>query len=117
MTGDPSFEGCQSSPANLSGSLEPNRAETSFCFSCSTFTQKWPLASIAFQDRDTFVGQNSTSGGSSDSAANDWQAKPTAAPSCTVVITVMPVQNCPSTFRNVRGSSGLSHYLKPMLKS
>jgi hypothetical protein len=23
-----------------------------------------------------------------------------------VVITVMPVQNCPSTFRNVRGSSG-----------
>jgi hypothetical protein len=23
-----------------------------------------------------------------------------------VVITVMPVQNCPSTFRNVRGSNG-----------
>ena len=61
---------------------------------------------MACHDRDTFVGQNNTSGGSNDSAANDWQAKPTGAPSATVVITVMPVQNCPSTFRNVRGSKG-----------
>jgi hypothetical protein len=61
---------------------------------------------MACHDRDTFVGQNNTSGGSSDSAANDWHANPTGAPSCMVVITVMPVQNCPSTFRNVRGSSG-----------
>ena len=106
MTGEPSFEGLQSIPANLSGSLEPNRAETSFCFSCSTLTQNRPLASIAFHDRDTLVGQNNTSGGSSESAANDWQAKPTGASSCTVVITVMPVQNCPSTLRNVRGSIG-----------
>src|SRR5258707_14497681 len=98
MIGEPSLEGLQSSPANLSGSLEPNRAETSFCFSCSTLTQKRPLASMAFQDRDTFVGQNSTRGGSSDSAANDWQANPTGSPSCTVVITVIPVQNRPSTF-------------------
>ena len=75
---------------------------------------------MAFQDRDTLVGQNSTSGGSSDSAANDWQANPTGASSCIVVITVMPVQNCPSTFRNVRGSIGsadTTHYLKPTLKS
>ena len=106
MTGEPSLEGLQSIPANLSGSLEPNRAETSFCFSCSTLTQNCPLASMACHDRDTFVGQNNTNGGSSDSAANDWQAKPTGAPSCMVVITVMPVQNCPSTLRNVRGSSG-----------
>ena len=105
ITGEPSFEGLQSIPANLSGSLEPNRAETSFCFSCSTLTQKCPLASMACQDRDTLVGQNSTSGGSSDSAANDWQAKPTGASSCMVVMTVMPVQNWPSTFRNVRGST------------
>ena len=76
MIGEPSFEGVQSIPANLSGSLEPNRAETSFWFSCRTLTQKLPLASIACQDRDALVGQNSTSGGSSDSAANDWQAKP-----------------------------------------
>jgi hypothetical protein len=71
MTGEPSFDGCQSIPPNLSGSLEPNRALTSFCFSCSTLTQKRPLASMAFHDRETFVGQNNTSGGSSDSAAND----------------------------------------------
>ena len=106
MIGEPSFEGLQSIPANLSGSLEPNRAETSFCFSCSTLTQKCPLASMACHDRDTLVGQNNTNGGCSDSAANDWHANPTGAPSCIVVITVMPVQNCPSTLRNVRGSSG-----------
>src|SRR5262249_50721143 len=106
MTGDPSSEGRQSMPANLSGSFDPNRAETSFCFSVSTLTQKRPLASMAFQDRDTLVGQNSTSGGSSDSAANDWQAKPTGTSSCTVVMIVIPVQNWPSTLRNVRGSIG-----------
>ncbi len=93
MIGEPSFEGVQSIPANLSGSREPKRAETCFCFSCRTFTQKLPLASIACQERDILVGQNSTSGGSSDSAANDWHAKPTGSPSCTVVMTVMPVQN------------------------
>jgi hypothetical protein len=69
-------------------------------------TQNLPLASMAFQDRETFVGQNKTSGGSSDRAAKDWQAKPTGASSCIVVITVMPVQNWPSTLRNVRGSMG-----------
>ena len=61
---------------------------------------------MAFHDRETLVGQNRTSGGSSDSAANDWQANPIGAPSAIVVITVMPVQNWPSTFRNVRGSIG-----------
>src|SRR3954447_9226036 len=106
MTGDPRLEGLQSISANLSGSLEPNRAETSFCFSCNTLTQKCPLASMACHDLDTLVGQNNTNGGCSDSAANDWHAKPTGAPSCMVVITVIPVQNCPSTLRNVRGSSG-----------
>ena len=93
MIGDPSGEGDHSISANLSGSRDPNRADTSFWFSCRTFTQNFPLASIACQDRLTFVGQNSTSGGSSDSAANDWQAKPTGTSSCTVVMTVMPVQN------------------------
>ncbi|GFG54497.1 hypothetical protein MAGR_59380 [Mycolicibacterium agri] len=63
---------------------------------------------MAFHERDTFVGQNNTNGGSSDSAANDWHAKPTGTPSCIVVITVMPVQNCPSTLRNVRGSIELA---------
>ena len=106
MIGDPSFDSDQSRPANLSGSREPKRAETSFWFSCRMFTQNRPLASIACHERLTFVGQNSTSGGSSESAAKDWQAKPTGTSSCTVVITVMPVQNWPSTLRNVRGSMG-----------
>ena len=105
MIGEPNFEGVQSISANLSGSWEPKRAETSFWFSCRMLTQKLPVASMACQDRDTLVGQNSTNGGSSDSAANDWQAKPTGASSCMVVITVMPVQNWPSTLRNVRGST------------
>jgi hypothetical protein len=52
------------------------------------------------------VGQNSTSGGSSDSAANDWQAKPIGTSSCTVVMMVIPVQNWPSTCRKARGSIG-----------
>src|ERR1700756_969885 len=99
MIGEPSSEGCQSTPANLSGSLEPNRAETSFCFSVSTLTQNRRVASMAFHDRETFVGQNSTSGGSSDSAAKDWHAKPIGTSSCTVVMMVIPVQNCPSTSR------------------
>src|ERR1700732_2898762 len=100
MTGEPSCEGCQSMPANLSGSFDPNRADTSFCFSVSTLTQNRPLASIAFQDRETLVGQNSTSGGSSDSAANDWQAKPIGTSACTVVMMVIPAQNLASTCRN-----------------
>ena len=53
------------------------------------------MASMAFDDLDIFVGQNSTSGGSSDNAANDWQAKPTGTSSCTVVMTVMPVETVP----------------------
>ena len=95
MIGEPNSEGLQSIPANLSGSLDPNSAETSRCFSCRTLTQKCPVASMAFHDLDIFVGQNSTSGGSSDNAANDWQAKATGTSSCTVVITVMPVQTVP----------------------
>src|ERR1700731_3028902 len=106
MIGEPNSERCQSMPANLSGSFDPNRADTSFCFSVSTLTQNRPLASIAFQDRETLVGQNSTSGGSSDSAANDWQAKPIGASSCTAVMMVIPVQNCPITCRKARGSIG-----------
>src|SRR5258705_7445565 len=87
MIGEPSLEGLQSSPANFSGSLEPNRAETSFCFSCSTLTQKCPLASMACHDLDTLVGQNSTSGGFPDIAANDWHGQPTGAPSFILVDT------------------------------
>src|ERR1700736_4800798 len=91
-------------PANLSGSLEPKRAETCFWLSVNTLTQKFPLASMAFQDRDTLVGQNSTSGGSSDNAAKDWQAKPTGTSAWIVGMIVIPVPNRPSTLRKARAS-------------
>ena len=52
---------------------------------------------MACQDRDILVGQNSTSGGSSDNAAKDWQANPLGTPSLIVVMIVIPVQNWPST--------------------
>ena len=45
------------------------------------------------QVRDARDGQNSTSGGSSDNAVNDWQASPAGTPSAvTAVMTVTPVQ-------------------------
>src|SRR5258707_15507219 len=106
MIGEPSLEGLQSIPANFSCSLEPNRAETSFCFSCSTLTQKCPLASMACHDLDTLVGQNSTSGGSTDTAANDRDGKPTRGPSCTGGIPVMSGENRPTPLWKLGGASG-----------
>ena len=50
---------------------------------------------------DAFAGQNSTSGGSSDSDANEPMAMPTGTPSSMAVITVTPVGKCPSTWRNL----------------
>src|SRR5947207_746531 len=49
---------------------------------------------------DFVAGQKSTSGGSSDSAANAWQANPTGSPASSAVTTVTPVQKCPRTWRN-----------------
>ena len=37
------------------------------------------------------AGARITIGGSSDSAANDWQVKPTGSPSSSAVTTVIPV--------------------------
>ena len=45
---------------------------------------------------DDLPGQNSTSGGSSESAANAWQAKPTGLPSSRAAMTVTPEAKCPS---------------------
>ena len=70
----------------------------------STFAQKCPARAIRGQVADARLGQNSTSGGSSDTAANDWQANPAGPSSSAVVMTVTPVQKWPSTCRNRRGS-------------
>ena len=94
MTGRPRGEGSQSIPANLSSPGAPNAALTSCWLVDNTLTQNFPLCSMTFQLREVFIGQNSTSGGSSDKAANDWQANPTGTSSVViVVITVTPVQN------------------------
>ena len=46
------------------------------------------------------AGARITMGGSSESAANDWQVKPTGSPSSSAVTIVMPVAKWPSTSRN-----------------
>ncbi len=79
-------------PANLPGPLVPKTRASSRCSSASTLAQKCPARAIRGQVADDRLGQNSTSGGSRDSAANDWQAKPAGPPSSTVVMTVTPVQ-------------------------
>src|SRR5438045_3721472 len=90
--GAPDGAGDQSTAANLSEPARPNTMLTSRCSCERTLTQNEPTSRICGQVRDDFPGQNSTSGGSSDSAANDWHAKPIGSPSLpTVATTVTPV--------------------------
>ncbi len=90
-TGAPDDDGDQRTPSNLPGPLVPNTRASSRCPEASTFAQKWPARAIRGQLADDRPGQKSTSGGSRDSAANDWQEKP-GPRSSAVVITVTPVQ-------------------------
>ena len=109
MVGLPSGDGVHRSPSNLSSTDRPNAALTDSCSCPSTETANFPDASMCFQVREVFIGQNSTSGGSSDSAANDWHAKPTGFSAASdVAMIVTPVQNCPITCRNVRWSNPAS---------
>ncbi|GAB2809432.1 hypothetical protein GCM10027200_06590 [Lentzea nigeriaca] len=85
-------DGVQATPANLSAPALPNTVEISLWSSARTFTQNAPEDAIAVQLRDVRCGQNSTSGGSSDNAANAWQAKPTGPSGDMPVTTVTPVQ-------------------------
>src|SRR5690606_40251133 len=77
--GRPSSVVRHGTPANLSSSLEPKRAQTGCWASARMLTQKRPCFSIAAHEREPLVGQNSTSGGSRVRAANDWQAEATGA--------------------------------------
>ena len=56
---------------------EANRRHTSSWSSARTFTQKWPLASIFGHDDEPLSGKKPTSGGSSDTEANEPTARPT----------------------------------------
>src|SRR5689334_10434212 len=107
-TGAPDGAGDHRTPANLSAPLIPKIRDSSRCPSASTLTQKWPARAIRCQLVDRMPGQNSTSGGSRDSAANAWQANPTGSPPSTPVTTVTPVQKCPSTWRKRSGRTGVT---------
>ncbi|GAA3624914.1 hypothetical protein GCM10022267_08810 [Lentzea roselyniae] len=85
-------DGVQATPANLSTPAFPNTVEISRWSSASTFTQNAPDAAIAAQLREVRCGQKSTRGGSSDNAANAWQANPTGPSADMPVTTVTPVQ-------------------------
>src|SRR5213079_679396 len=61
--------------------------------------QNFPDARMRGQLTDVSDGENITSGGSSDSDANDWQVKPTGPSASSPVITTMPDTKCPSTVR------------------
>src|SRR5438034_54690 len=95
----PDGDGDQGTPANLSAPVVPNLLASSCCPSASTLAQKCPARSITGQVAEVRLGQNSTSGGASDSAAKAWQANP-ARGGPHVVMTVTPVQKCPRTCRN-----------------
>ena len=77
------------------------------------FTQKCPARCISGQARDVRDGQNSTSGGFSETELNDWHVMPTGSPLLIEVTTVTPVAKRPSTSRKWRacasasGSSGI----------
>src|SRR3954463_643526 len=80
-TGAPEGAADHSTAANLSSPDRPKTMLTSRCSCESTFTQNEPAFSISGQVREVLPGQKRTSGGSSDNAANDWQAKPIGSPS------------------------------------
>ena len=59
------------------------------------------------------AGAKLTSGGSSDSDANDWQVKPSGPAGPTAVITTMPVTKWPSTSRMTADGTGPGGALIP----
>src|SRR5690606_22460254 len=58
------------------------------------------------QERPRWSAQNKISGGSKDTEANDWQAKPTGSAPSRPVITVTPLANMPIALRNSAGAGG-----------
>ena len=105
-TGAPDGAGHQSTPANLS-TVGPERAKPTLSSRWSaarTFTQNVPMSRIRGHVDDVRAGAKLTSGGSSDSEANDWHVKPSGRPSePRAVTTTTPVAKWPSTSRSTAG--------------
>ena len=112
-TGDPDGAARQSTPANLSTPERANPAESSSCPAASTFTQNAPTSRIPGQVVELRAGAKLTSGGSSDSDANDWQVKPSGPAGPTAVITTIPVTKWPRTSRMTADGTGPGGALIP----
>ena len=83
---------------------EPGRSSS--CSAASTFTQNAPTSRIRGQVVEVRAGAKLTSGGSSDSDANDWQVKPSGPSGPAAVITTIPDTKCPSTSRMIADGTG-----------
>ena len=69
-------------------------------------TQNAPTARIRGHVEEVRAGARLTSGGSSDSDANDWQVKPSGPSGPAAVTTTMPDTKWPSTSRITAGETG-----------
>src|SRR5260221_2836000 len=106
-TGAPEEDGDQRTTATLAApaaALVPKIRASPRWSAASTLAQKCPDRAIRGHVADDRLGLNSTSGGTRDTAAKDWQANPAGPPESHTVMTVTPVQKWPSTWRNRRGS-------------
>ena len=85
----------------------------------STLTQNAFVCRISCQRSDEIIGRKPTSGGSSETEANEPMVKPIGRPSSIPVMIVTPVGKCPSTLRYFSGSittcggSGCSFVIAP----
>src|SRR5580704_15367738 len=100
ITGAPVMPGRQPTPENLSPPEMAKARHTASWCSPRMFTQKEPAARMRGQLVDERAGARTTMGGSRESAAKDWQEKPTGWPSSRAVTMVTPVAKWPSTSRN-----------------
>jgi hypothetical protein len=80
-------------------------------------TQNAPTARICGHVEEVRAGARLTSGGSSDSDANDWQVKPSGPVEPAAVTTTMPDTKWPSTSRSTAGETdpGGASWLMPRL--
>ncbi len=101
--GAPPVPSCHTPSANLSGALLAKRRDSSIWSSASTLTAKWPAPTNAARLGLARRSDHSTSGGSSDSALNELQVRPTGAPGVSRQVTIVtPVAKRPSAVRSSR---------------
>src|SRR5271155_3137231 len=102
--GAPVTPGDHATPANLSEPETANFRQIASWLAARMLTAKIPTARIRGQVCEEWAGQNMTSGGSRDTAENDWQVSPIGSVSYAVTTTI-PVAKWLSIRRKVAGSS------------